>query len=254
MARWCGGRSSISATRPTRPTAYSSTTGSEERAAEYERHLAVYAERLGRPVQPDERELGHEQRPSRHHQRRHADPADADPAHDAMGYERHQLSLNTQVIGSNASVISQLLGGDVRRNYFQLGTTWTIGGAAPNGANEVGDQPPRQLDAGDVRAGHQLLRLPPDQQGVGEPPLSGGEAALLNGLSIPSPSGEGLGWGMFSPGSRRQAPPPPLEGEGLQVPPGSLATHSMRAPCGWQRASSLSSPPGHSLRRSVNLS
>ena len=47
-------------------------------------------------------------------------------------------SLNTQVIGSNASVISQLLGGDVRRNYFQLGTTWTIGGAAPNGANEVG--------------------------------------------------------------------------------------------------------------------
>ena len=47
-------------------------------------------------------------------------------------------SLNTQVIGSNASVISQLLGGDVRRNYFQLGTTWTIGGAAPNGAYEVG--------------------------------------------------------------------------------------------------------------------
>ncbi len=47
-------------------------------------------------------------------------------------------SLNTQVIGSNASVISQLLAGDVRRNYFQLGTTWTIGGAAPNGANEVG--------------------------------------------------------------------------------------------------------------------
>lgn len=47
-------------------------------------------------------------------------------------------SLNTQVISSNASVISQLIGGDVRKNYFQLGTTWTINGQAPNGANEVG--------------------------------------------------------------------------------------------------------------------
>lgn len=46
--------------------------------------------------------------------------------------------LNTQVISANASVISQLNPGDIRRNYFQLGTTWTIGGAAPNGGNEVG--------------------------------------------------------------------------------------------------------------------
>jgi hypothetical protein len=47
-------------------------------------------------------------------------------------------SINTQVISANAAVISQLIAGDVRRNYFQLGTTWTIGGAAPSGANEVG--------------------------------------------------------------------------------------------------------------------
>ncbi len=45
---------------------------------------------------------------------------------------------NTEVISANAAVIGQLIPGDVRRNYFQIGTTWTIGGAAPNGANEVG--------------------------------------------------------------------------------------------------------------------
>jgi len=47
-------------------------------------------------------------------------------------------SMNTQVISSNASVISQLDPADVRAKYFQLGTTWTIGGAAPNNANQVG--------------------------------------------------------------------------------------------------------------------
>lgn len=50
----------------------------------------------------------------------------------------NNASSNTQVISANAAVISQLIAGDVRRNYFQVGTTWTIGGAAPNGANEVG--------------------------------------------------------------------------------------------------------------------
>ncbi|MDB5680066.1 hypothetical protein [Sphingomonas bacterium] len=47
-------------------------------------------------------------------------------------------SMNTQVISSTASIMGMLLAGDVRRNYFQIGTTWTIGGAAPNGSNEVG--------------------------------------------------------------------------------------------------------------------
>ncbi|QJU59551.1 hypothetical protein HL653_18915 [Sphingomonas sp. AP4-R1] len=47
-------------------------------------------------------------------------------------------SLNTQVISANAAVIGQLLGGDLRRNYFQLGSTWTIGGAPPNNNNQVG--------------------------------------------------------------------------------------------------------------------
>lgn len=46
--------------------------------------------------------------------------------------------INTQVISSNASVLSQLDPNDVRSKYFQLGTTWTIGGAAPSGGNEVG--------------------------------------------------------------------------------------------------------------------
>jgi hypothetical protein len=55
------------------------------------------------------------------------------------GTDGSNSSLNTQVIAANASVISQLQPlGDVRANYFQVGTTWTIGGAAPSGGNEVG--------------------------------------------------------------------------------------------------------------------
>jgi len=54
------------------------------------------------------------------------------------GTDGSNSGLNTQVIAANASVISQLKAGDVRKNYFQLGTTWTIGGIAPNGGNEVG--------------------------------------------------------------------------------------------------------------------
>jgi hypothetical protein len=45
---------------------------------------------------------------------------------------------NTQVIQANSSIITELASGDVRKNYFQLGTTWTIFGAPPNGGNEVG--------------------------------------------------------------------------------------------------------------------
>lgn len=45
------------------------------------------------------------------------------------------VSTNTQLISLNASVINQLLGGDVRKNYFQLGTTWTKGGVPPEQAN-----------------------------------------------------------------------------------------------------------------------
>lgn len=54
------------------------------------------------------------------------------------GSPANAAGLNTQVISANASVISQLNAADVRRQYFQLGTTWTAGGAAPNGSNQVG--------------------------------------------------------------------------------------------------------------------
>ncbi|MFX6119189.1 hypothetical protein ABTE85_23255, partial [Acinetobacter baumannii] len=46
--------------------------------------------------------------------------------------------INTQVISSNASVRSQLDPADVRSRYFQLGTTWTIFGAAPSSDNQAG--------------------------------------------------------------------------------------------------------------------
>jgi hypothetical protein len=54
------------------------------------------------------------------------------------GNPLNAAGINTQVISANASVISQLNTADVRRSYFQLGSTWTIGGAAPTGGNEVG--------------------------------------------------------------------------------------------------------------------
>jgi hypothetical protein len=38
---------------------------------------------------------------------------------------------NTQILSMNHSVISQLVGADVRKNYFLLGATWTELGAAP---------------------------------------------------------------------------------------------------------------------------
>jgi hypothetical protein len=50
---------------------------------------------------------------------------------------------NTEVLSLNNSVLGQLAGGDVRANYYFLGTTWTDGGVAPTspfpvGGNELG--------------------------------------------------------------------------------------------------------------------
>jgi hypothetical protein len=45
---------------------------------------------------------------------------------------------NAQVISINNSVRTFIDPNDVRKNYIQTGTTWTIFGAAPNGGNEVG--------------------------------------------------------------------------------------------------------------------
>jgi hypothetical protein len=45
---------------------------------------------------------------------------------------------NTEIISINNSIRGMMPNGDVRNNYFMTGATWTIGGAAPNGSNEVG--------------------------------------------------------------------------------------------------------------------
>jgi hypothetical protein len=45
---------------------------------------------------------------------------------------------NTEIIAINDSIRAMMPGGDVRNNYFMTGATWTIGGAAPAGSNEVG--------------------------------------------------------------------------------------------------------------------
>ncbi|MGH9421225.1 MAG: hypothetical protein ACRD3J_14705, partial [Thermoanaerobaculia bacterium] len=38
---------------------------------------------------------------------------------------------NTEVISLNNSVLSQLASGDIRKNYYFVGSTWTFGGFAP---------------------------------------------------------------------------------------------------------------------------
>ena len=50
---------------------------------------------------------------------------------------------NTEVLSLNNSVLGQLSNGDMRQNYYFLGTTWTNGGAPPTspfpvGGNEIG--------------------------------------------------------------------------------------------------------------------
>jgi hypothetical protein len=45
---------------------------------------------------------------------------------------------NTEIISINNSIRGMMPAGDVRSNYFTTGATWTIGGQAPSGSNQVG--------------------------------------------------------------------------------------------------------------------
>ena len=45
---------------------------------------------------------------------------------------------NAEVIATNNTVRSLLDPNDVRRNYIQTGTTWTIFGGNPSSSNQVG--------------------------------------------------------------------------------------------------------------------
>lgn len=45
---------------------------------------------------------------------------------------------NTQIVSINSSVLSQLQPGDMRKNYFMLGATWTAGGQPPSTGLQVG--------------------------------------------------------------------------------------------------------------------
>jgi len=40
---------------------------------------------------------------------------------------------NTEIISINNNVLGQLLAGDIRKNYYMTGSTWSIGGATPSG-------------------------------------------------------------------------------------------------------------------------
>ena len=50
------------------------------------------------------------------------------------------VSSNTQIVSINHSVLSQLLAGDMRKNYFMLGATWIFNGLDPSNpsAQQVG--------------------------------------------------------------------------------------------------------------------
>jgi len=56
----------------------------------------------------------------------------------AWGLGEANTVFNTEVISINNSVRGQLIDGDVRKNYIQTGTTWTIFGTPPNAGNQVG--------------------------------------------------------------------------------------------------------------------
>jgi hypothetical protein len=42
------------------------------------------------------------------------------------------IGSNTQIVSINHSVLTQLVGADMRKNFFMLGATWTAGGAPPS--------------------------------------------------------------------------------------------------------------------------
>jgi len=54
------------------------------------------------------------------------------------GTPANAAALNTQVISATASVIAKLDADDVRAKHLLVGTTSTIGGAAPDSGNQVG--------------------------------------------------------------------------------------------------------------------
>ena len=54
------------------------------------------------------------------------------------GMDGTNAGSNSEIISMNNHVIGMIASGDVRNNYVMTGATWTIGGAAPNGGNEVG--------------------------------------------------------------------------------------------------------------------
>jgi hypothetical protein len=57
-------------------------------------------------------------------------------------------AANTEVISINNSVLGQLMDGDVRKNYYFVGSTWTFGGFAPTGAYSDGAKDPRGAEIG----------------------------------------------------------------------------------------------------------
>ncbi|HWA83184.1 MAG TPA: hypothetical protein VG820_07125, partial [Fimbriimonadaceae bacterium] len=64
-------------------------------------------------------------------------PSDTQHTH-PFGMPPGNAASNSDIISVDDSVLTQLLPGDIRANYYMLGTTWTAGGAPPNGFNEVG--------------------------------------------------------------------------------------------------------------------
>ena len=54
------------------------------------------------------------------------------------GMDSSAATSNSQVISMNNNTRGRLLDGDVRKNYVQTGSTWTILGAAPTSTNQVG--------------------------------------------------------------------------------------------------------------------
>lgn len=64
---------------------------------------------------------------------------------------------NTEIISINNSVRNQLASGDVRANYFFVGSTWTFGGYAPTGAYSPSSQNQNGAEIGTDRLANSTM-------------------------------------------------------------------------------------------------
>lgn len=81
---------------------------------------------------------------------------------------------NTEVVSADVSVLNQLPAGDIRKNYYMLGATWTIGGAAPTPGVPMPGSPGNQVGTSRMES----TALETYDQGTGSSTVAGGSNCM----------------------------------------------------------------------------